>query len=444
MTILFAQVVERLDWFGYGISSVNRTGAFAACASLACLALSAFPRRFLFWLGFAGFIFFAYFMLQTMSRGAFLAWICGGVFYISFVFSKIGKSRSIAFIFALLSLLALSCFSGIGKRMDKIRDVSGLKKSERMELYISGLKMLSDAPQGWDMPPQDAYRIWYQSEDRSDTYLSLINSHLQFIAQHGVPLRILYLSGWIFALFLTFPKRGEIFNAVACSVFICTFICAFFSNVLNYWILWILPVSFLIAALFVNFQKFKKPKFWMICIGFSILSYSGLHAISYIFPRDVKLFKWGDEIFVGNDETKAVIIQPTGRALGSVYGREIREFLTDKDFSVCLASDTKNVKYPVAIISSDFNAGNISQIDADKIFILNAQPLNLESLDLNGKIIEVILGDMSDWRQKMYWTKLAKENPYIELTILSGVADYIPDWPKLIDGTFEFNSESEE
>ena len=256
-------------------------------------------------------------------------------------------------------------------------------------------------------------------------------------------IRTAYLFLWIFAIYLAFPKRGEVFNAATCAVFICVFLSAVFSNVLNYWVLWILPVLFFIAALIVNFHKLKRFRFWSISCSMTIASVFMLHAISYALPRDVKILKYGDEISVGKGDPNALILSPVGNTLGAYYGRELKEFLVDKNFSVEISTAIKKQRYEFAIVSSDFDAKTISDINAENIYILNSMPQNVESSNLNGNSIEVLLGDMSDWRRKRYWQNFVEKNPQVKLTILLGVGDYIPDWPKLLDGTFEFPKDEE-
>ena len=46
MTLFIAQIgAERLDWFGFGIGSANRTAAFIACAIVASWAFAAIFKK---------------------------------------------------------------------------------------------------------------------------------------------------------------------------------------------------------------------------------------------------------------------------------------------------------------------------------------------------------------------------------------------------------------
>ena len=51
MTLFIAQIgAERLDWFGFGIGSANRTAAFIACAIVASWAFAAIFKKNGFWI----------------------------------------------------------------------------------------------------------------------------------------------------------------------------------------------------------------------------------------------------------------------------------------------------------------------------------------------------------------------------------------------------------
>lgn len=442
MNPVLAQLSERLDWFGYGISSVNRTGAFCACVSLAGLSLTAVKGRLWFCAGISANLLFAYFMVQTMSRGAIVAWSCGMAFFICFAAKNMGRPKMAALLGAVAAIFAFSVYTGAAGRFQEFSDGAKIRGDVRSALYIAGLKMLSDAPQGWDDPPQDVYKTWYQDLDKSDNYLSLVNSHLQFMTQHGTALRMLYMGLWIFALLAAFPKHGETFNAAACSVFVCTLVSAVFSNVLNYWVVWIPFAIFLVSAAVANLGRLKRPGFWLACFGLSAFSYGTLHAFAAILPRDARIRKDGDRIVVGDGEIRALILTPTGNALGASYGRELKEFMTGKGFSVLFspAPPAENVR--IAIVSSGFDQGLLSKINADKVAILNCMPISADFEEAGNAELEIIIGGMGDWRPKRYWREVAGKNPGIKLAILPGAADYIPGWTRLLDGSFELQTES--
>jgi predicted membrane protein len=73
MKLIFAQVgVERLDWFGFGVASANRTAAFIACLIVASWIFAAIFKKTGFWISIILSLVLYYFLVQTQSRGAFV------------------------------------------------------------------------------------------------------------------------------------------------------------------------------------------------------------------------------------------------------------------------------------------------------------------------------------------------------------------------------------
>lgn len=91
--------LQRLDWFGFGVSSANRTGAFIACLIIAIWILFSFRLKWLSALAWIASIGLFYFLVQTASRGAIISLVCAGIFFLYFSGLKFEKKR-----------YSLSCF----------------------------------------------------------------------------------------------------------------------------------------------------------------------------------------------------------------------------------------------------------------------------------------------------------------------------------------------
>ena len=74
--------LQRLDWFGFGVSSANRTGAFIACLIIAIWILFSFRLKWLSALAWIASIGLFYFLVQTASRGAIISLVCAGIFFL--------------------------------------------------------------------------------------------------------------------------------------------------------------------------------------------------------------------------------------------------------------------------------------------------------------------------------------------------------------------------
>ena len=177
MYILLAQVIpERLDWFNFGISSANRTGAFIACLIAFTWCLYAFRIKWLSILTWIANLVLFYFLVQTASRGALVSLTAASIFFLFFSGFK-RSCRTVFFVlfwFACALLILLQ--SRLSHRMEKMVTLQSSSANCRLDIYLSGLKMLTDAPSGVQSPIE-TYMQWYQDPDDSERYLSMIISH---------------------------------------------------------------------------------------------------------------------------------------------------------------------------------------------------------------------------------------------------------------------------
>lgn len=149
MKLIFAQVgVERLDWFGFGVASANRTAAFIACLIVASWIFAAIFKKTGFWISIILSLVLYYFLVQTQSRGAFVALIVSMAIFFSFAKIEYNKLRA----FALLATVVVAGFiylnSPISTRMGDMLALQSSSANCRADIYLSGIKMLTDAPNG--------------------------------------------------------------------------------------------------------------------------------------------------------------------------------------------------------------------------------------------------------------------------------------------------------
>lgn len=434
---LFAQIANRLDWFDYGVASINRTGAFIACLIMACWAVSAMLRKWSFWCSLALSAVFMYYLIQTQSRGSFLALV--GSYVVFLYFSKIKLSAyRITAVFCLCAVAFIySQHLGFAKRMLSMFALESSAANCRAEIYLSGVKMLTDAPNGFENieSPSEIYKLWYQSIDDSDNYISLINSHLDFMCMYGITAKLGYILFWTLILAATFPRRGQILASVAFCTWLCFFISSIFSNVANYWVLWIIPII-LLPAIYMNRHRFIKRKFWLTVALIFTIATATLYAVSAMLPRDSKLNFREKEILVGEySDNPVLILHPNMKIMGSKYGKSLALYTKDKGGFIVVSDEPGERKYKTAIICGEYSDKDISDLKTDRIVFLNATPLkNSKLLSLSGKDITVVIGDFSDWRNKSGWKSIVEANPTIKLIVMPGVADYIPNWTDYISG----------
>lgn len=435
MTPFIAQIgAERLDWFGFGIGSANRTAAFIACAIVASWIFAAILKKTGFWISIILSLVLFYFLTQTQSRGAFVALIVSMAIF--FVFAKIGYNRHR--VFALIAAVGVAGFiyfnSLLATRMENMATLQSSSANCRVDIYLSGIKMLTDAPNGIiiEKSPAEIYMRWYQNPDDGESYISIINSHLEFMCVHGFLLRFAYIAFWAFALAVAFPLTRNALNAAIFATWVCFGLCATFSNVMNYWVLWIVPTTTLALAIVCNRRRILSYKFYSAVLLMSVIAIAFIYTVSYLLPRDCKLqFKPNGDVLCGNfGEPKYLLFSPVEKTVGTRFGGELVAFCKENNVCVMVSNNVPPNEFDCAIICNIENASELSAIKSKNKILLN--PKFNEDFEKSGpEETTVYIGNFADWRNRKKWTDLAKDSGKIEVRILEGVADYIPNWINL-------------
>ena len=434
MTTFIAQIgAERLDWFGFGIGSANRTAAFIACAIVASWIFAAIFKKAGFWISIIASLVLFYFLAQTQSRGAFVAFIVSMAIF--FVFAKIGYNR--LRIFALLAAVGIGGFiyfnSLLATRMGNMATLQSSSANCRADIYLSGIKMLTDAPSGVvvEKSPAEIYMRWYQNPDDGESYISMINSHLEFMCAHGFLLRFAYIAFWTFALALAFPLKRNALNAAIFATWVCFGLCATFSNVTNYWVLWIAPITTLVLAFVCNRRRLFSYKFYSAVLLMAVIAIALVYAVSYFLPRDCNLqFKPNGDVLCGDcGSPKYLLFSPVEKTVGTRFGGELVSFCKENNVCVTFSNNVPPNEFDCAIICDIKNASELSAIKSKKKILLNPQ-FNEDFEKSKTEEIIVFLGGFSDWRNRKAWELAANENSRLKVVVLDGVADYVPNWTK--------------
>lgn len=426
--------LQRLDWFGFGVSSANRTGAFIACLIIAIWILFSFRLKWLSALAWIASIGLFYFLVQTASRGAIISLVCAGIFFLYFSGLKFEKNTVLSVLLWCICAIFFFSQSRLPNRMGEMLAFQSSSANCRMDIYISGLKMLTDAPYGLEdsESPIGIYMKWYQSVHDPETYLSMINSHLEFLCANSLVPRFVYICLWTLAFILLFPYQRDIVPAACSSVWICFALCAMFSNVANYWVLWIVPLSLLLIGAYYNRERLKKSFFYFSVLLVSLTAFVALHIISYLLPKDAPLRFYRDgDVLVGEGKPHILLFGPSEKILGAHYGKEIANIPKNKRSSTLVSSNLPRSYVDKLIISSPLSEGP-ANYNAKEIIFLNVPPPAGISKYSGSRIISIV-GTFSDWRTRRAWENIVNKNgSKIELRILEGVADYVPNWTELI------------
>ena len=436
MIPLIAQIgAERLDWFGFGISSANRTAAFIACAIIASWMFAAVFKKIGFWISIVLSLMLFYFLIQTQSRGALVALAIALAIFFAVGKIEYTKSRILVLVAA---LVVVGCFyfqSSLSTRMSNMAALQSSSANCRADIYLSGIKMLTDAPHGFpsENSPVEIYMRWYQNPDDSETYISMINSHLEFMCRYGFLGSMAYILFWSFVLCITFPAKRDALSAAAFATCICFGLCAAFSNIMNYWVLWIIPFVMIVVAILRNKERFRSKKFYHALTILSLGTLLLIYSLSYALPRDCKLsFLTNGDVICGNKKTpKYLLYMPLEKTVGARYGGELTQFCKENNEAVLVSKKISDGEFDTALICEISNDNELSKIHAKRKILLNTRIFESVSGCKDENVV-IYIGLLSDWRNRNAWIKVAENNTKIKVIMLDGIADYIPNWTNIL------------
>lgn len=433
MISVFAQYyLERLDWFGYGISSANRTAAFIACAIAASWIFAGIFKKSGFWISLAASAALFYCLLLTQSRGALIALAAATASFFFFARVEYGRLRILSLCAA--GLLACAAFfnSAASARMSNMLALKSSSANCRADIYLSGIKMLTDAPFGVEVEksPVEIYMRWYQNPEDGERYLSMLNSHLEFMCRYGFFAAAAYIFSWCFILAAVFPHNKSAVSAAAFSTWICYGICASFSNIMNYWVLWIIPLIMLCVGLFENRGAIFKRRRVLACLCSSFAVLASVYFVSLLLPRQCPLhFSKNGNVCCGDKNcVKYLVYAPSEQILGVHYGGELLRFCAENNAGAIVGVPDDAHAFEKTIFCGDADFSSLPNEKFGKIAMLNPKASDVFA-DATGGIC-VYLGSFTDWRNRREWESIAKRSGKIKIKILEGVSEFVPNWTR--------------
>lgn len=449
MDILFPEY--RLDWFGAGPSSPNKTGALLAIVFVVAW-WPALQFRRGFWLSLPVAFVAAGLLLQTESRGALVAanvglslLIGGSIFNRLNALNgrlKLGASffvRAASCAALLIALLFYSQQLGVNNRMATMTTGEDESANVRVALYAAGFQMIAAAPLGWGGGQAgDAYGQWYQEVGDSRSYLSLVNSHLTWMAQGGMLFQFLYIAAWCLVLVLCWPVPWTPLRAIAFGSWITLGLCGFFSSVLTLGWLWLIPGALLLLCI----AQRVRSKLWptkrqrLITSTVVLAGFVGLQATGRAFTGDIPIQAAPSYVKIGETPEAVALIEPNTQILGDKYGHTVREYLKEIGGLTVVRSTSSGVdwsEYDTLAASGNAQFPNLRSFSGNVVWLNPPADVSEAALDeLKSKPLTVIVGSLGDWRRLRAWQNLADEHPNWNLISLRGVADFIPNWPKYL------------
>ncbi|MFA5264405.1 MAG: O-antigen ligase family protein [Opitutaceae bacterium] len=150
------------------------------------------------WVVLAGELGGAFLLAKTYSRGAVVAW--GAAWLFAFLATRAWRQpvQSMLWTARIGVFAAMLAVAGFGwnrlpgargaETADATVDDSSI--GNRLELWRGGLRMVAAAPlQGWGAGESGrAYMNWFQDVDRTEGFVTMVNSHLHVAVEWGLPL----------------------------------------------------------------------------------------------------------------------------------------------------------------------------------------------------------------------------------------------------------------
>ena len=430
--------VSRLDWFGAGSSSPNKTGTFLAI--LFILSWWPFLRfRHGFWISVPLSFICGILLVQTASRGAIVALVMGLISLLFFSRPwKLGRKRIAVCIVSLVLLFSYAHRMGIGDRFAGMAAGNDGSANVRVELYSAGLRMIASAPFGWGHGlAADIYEQWYQNLGDDRTYLSLVNSHLTWMAEYGLVFQLAYIFAWIFILLICFPGSLTPLRTTAFSCWIALGVGAAFSSVLTMLWLWFIPLILLLISIIQRLldEKWPEKKQWIMATISVFVIFFCLHGVARAMSGEPDISYSSGCVRIGNNLRGLLLLEPDSHVLGERYGHTIRTHL-DAIGSVSVLTDTNLLdrvflsEYSCIALSGDIADMDFLNEYSGLVILLNPRigtnPMVAE--ELAECRLRVVVGGMGDWRRLRKWKKLSVLNPDWEIIVVPDAAEYIPDW----------------
>ena len=439
--ILSSATLNRLDWFGLGAGSVSKTAAFIVLLMVASWAICSIRNKFSFWIVLLTNCILGYFLIQTYSRGSLISII---IAFATFLILAPIKFSRLKVTLVSIAVLAGVIYSNSINFTDRVGNMLRLKSSSanvRYDLYTAGLKMLTDAPDGFQAPdiPAKIYMRWYQRMYENEEYNTLVNSHLEFLNRHGIIYKFSYILFWSFIFSITFSYKKSILSSVAFSIWIAFFLNSIFSNIATFWIMWILPILYLLLVIFVNRGKFLDKRFYYTILSIFIISILALFTTSLALNRDVNLRFQKDNVKLGTSLPSEVFIYlQNDSVLGRKYGLELIDWIKGKNLTVTIGTQPNNsILYRTMVVAGKFNTKDILKTNSGRYVFLNPTFENEKDLShfFKQRKATVIIGEVTDFRNIQLWKEFffKYKNTNTRLLLLNSVGTYIPDWTSYIE-----------
>ena len=437
----FYQGVPR---WSFGMDSPNKAAAVLAFFLLLSLAAILCVRRgWVRWCCCALAALVGLGLSLTFSRGGLVAFGVGALVLL------VGRWKSLCagrqWLPALVAACALAgalVWTGFAGRVARSLPADDASVGNRLAIWRNVPSMMVDAPGGWGHGTAgDAFMGWYQPLDRHERYRTLVNSHFTWLVEFGWIGRFAFVWAWMFAFGMGIVRWKTRGDPLPLAVWVSFATAAFFSSVAEEWLVGVVPVAMLVPAVrsFCSATGAARRltvvatllASGLLLSGFVILGIACRPADVLPVHRSVD----GARLTVGEGPLAGWIVCDEAAMGGAAYGRILRAYARTAEGNArtyCIARDLAAVPADARRIalcgrSADEGPGALARFTAlaDVRVLSPSRPADWLAARRAKPFVRVFCGEFAP---------SCPAEDAEGLTVVSGAADYLPNWPKLAFG----------
>ena len=437
----FYQGVPR---WSFGMDNPNKAAAVLAFILLLSLAAILCVRRgWVRWCCCALAALVGLGLSLTFSRGGLVAFGVGALVLL------VGRWKSLCagrqWLPALVAACALAgalVWTGFAGRVARSLPADDASVGNRLAIWRNVPSMMVDAPGGWGHGTAgDAFMGWYQPLDRHERYRTLVNSHFTWLVEFGWIGRFALVWAWMFAFGMGIVRWKTRGDPLPLAVWVSFATAAFFSSVAEEWIVGVVPAAMLVPAArsFCSATGAVRRLTVVATLLASGLLLSGFVVLGVVCrPADalpIHRSVDGKRMTVGDGPQAGWIVCDEETMGGAAYGRVLRAYVRTAEGAgrtYVFARDLAAVPQDVSRLvlcgrAADAGPGALAPFAAlaDVRVLSPNRPADWLAARREKPFVRVFCGDLAP---------ACPAEDAEGLTVVSGAAAYLPNWPKLAFG----------
>ncbi len=415
----FYEGMERWQlWF----DNPNKAAVLLAEVAIAGLWLLVFRGRIPALIGLSLFGASSSALVRTFSRGGLVSWLISAMVLIAIgLWRHVSWRRICIAVLAALIVCASAVSVGLHNRISYGMSGNDRSVGNRLELWRTVPQMMHDAPMGWGIGNSGrAYMNWYQDLGRDERYRTLVNSHLTWLVETGIIGTFIWVLLWgmVVQVGLKMARNGG--SALCLAEWLCLFVAASFSSVLESWWLWVLPLTLLVYCIFrCRCQEIAGSIPRVACAAICVVAIIWFGLLLYV--SDSHVLKCGDRIDYQGNKAECWIVPDVDVLGGLNYPRVIRDAGQGNALATMhIVADVSNVPDNAETIVFCGNSEPHGRRGTIRTIWLSPKKTDVKF----NKDDIVVIGELSDAGLDL--------NATGKVVIVPGMAGFIGNWPEIV------------